>query len=204
MRKKLGIAVGAAALTFVLSSCWALQSFGVADYTLTPGQTTKARFVLRPAAGSSVASRMFVIVGVGAVGFAGADTDIGVQKATWGVTGTYGGPSPMGVESSLVTSMGTDCEASGLNFANITGVLWKAFATPTNKNDKNKFEKKAVIDVVVKAKAAEVDVGSNYSIMGVVGSWTDDGDGTPEDSGSTDDAYQCWGISTSSVIAKSG
>ena len=144
---------------------------------------------------------MFVIIGVGVIGFAGADTDIGVQKATWGVTGTYGGPSPMGVESSLVTAMGTDCAASGLNFADISGVLWKAFATPTNKNDKNKFEKKAVIDVVLKAKA-EVAVGSNYSIMGVVGSWTDDGDGNPEASGSSDDAYQCWGISTSGVTAR--
>jgi hypothetical protein len=202
MRKRLGIAVGAVALTFVLSSCWALQSFGVLDYTLTPGQSTKARFVLRPAAGSAGSTRMFVIVGVGGVGSA-EDTDIGVQKATWGVTGTYGGPTPMGVENNLVTAMGTDCSASGLNFADITGVIWKAFATPTNKNDKNKFEKKAVIDVVLKAKAAEVNIGSNYSIMGVVGSWTDDGDGNPEASGSTDDAYQCWGISTSGVIAKS-
>ena len=94
---------------------------------------------------------MFVIVGVG--GVTGQDTDIGVTKATWGVTGTYGGPSPMGVESSLVTAMGADCSSSGLNFNTITGVLWKAFATPTNKNDKDKFGKQAVIDVVLKAKA---------------------------------------------------
>ncbi len=59
-----------------------------------------------------------------------------------------------------------------------------------------------MIDVVLKAKAAEVDAGSNYSIMGVVGSWTDDGDGNPETSGSSDDAYQCWGISTSGVTAR--
>ena len=48
-----------------------------------------------------------------------------------------------------------------------------------------------MIDVVLKAKAAEVNIGANYSIMGVVGSWFDDGDGNPEDSGSTDDSYQC-------------
>lgn len=102
----------------------------------------------------------------------------------------------MGVESSLVTAMGSDCSSSGLNFNSITGVLWKAFATPTNKNDKDKFGKQAVIDVVLKAKMNEVDVGANYSIMGVVGSWFDDGDGNPEASGSSDDSYQCWGIST--------
>ena len=59
-----------------------------------------------------------------------------------------------------------------------------------------------MIDVVLKAKAAEVDIGANYSIMGVVGSWTDDRDGNPEDFGSTEDSYQCWGISTSAVIAR--
>ena len=91
--------------------------------------------MLRPAAGDAGGSRMFVIVGVGAVGLSAADTDIAVTKATWGVTRTYGGPTPMAVESNLVTAMGTDCSASGLNFANITGVLWKAFATPTNRND---------------------------------------------------------------------
>lgn len=204
MRKKLGIAVGALALTFVLSSCWALQSFGVLDYTVIPGQSTKARFVVRPAAGDAGGTRMFVIVGVGAVGLAADNTDIAVPKATWGVTRTFGGPTPMAVESNLVTAMGMDCSASGLNFANIGGVLWKAFATPTNKNDNNKFEKKVVIDVVLKAKAAQLDVGANYSIMGVFGSWSDDGDGNPEDSGSTDDSYQCWGISTSAVIGKAG
>ena len=181
MREKVGTAVGAVALTFVLSSCWALQSFGVLDYTVTPGQSTNARFVVRPAAGDAGGTRVFVIVGVGAVGLAADNTDIAVPKATWGVTRTYGGPTPMAVESNLVTAMGTDCSSSGLNFANI-----------------------GVIDVVLKAKAAQLDVGANYSIMGVFGSWSDDGDGNPEDSGSTDDSYQCWGISTSAVIGKAG
>ncbi len=202
MRKKLGFAVGAMALTFLLSSCWALQSFSVVDYTLTPGQATKAKFTLRPM-GSDYATvftgaRQFVIIGVGALA-SGQNTDIGVNNARWGVNGQFGGPIPMGIENNLVTALANDCSSSGLNFANITGVLWKAFATPTNKNDQGRVERKSVIDVVLKAKAAAVDVGENYTIMGVAGAWKDDGDGNPEDAASSDDEFVCWGISTASV-----
>jgi hypothetical protein len=201
MRKKLGFAVGAMALTVVLSSCFALQGFVIVDYTLTPGQATKARFTLRAMdADYKIGGRQFVIVGVNAL--ATQDTDIAVQSATWGATGTFGGPTPMGIENNLVTAMGTDCSASGLNFADITGVLWKAFATPTNKNDQGKVEVKAVVDVRIRAKAAQVDPGENYAIMGVAGLWSDDGDGNPEPAGSSDDSYICWGISSAGVYAK--
>ena len=200
MRKKLLLVLGAGALAVVMSSCFALQGFVILDYTLTPGQTTRARFTLRPMnANYKIGGRQFVIVGVNAL--ATEDTDIGVQTATWGATGTFGGPTPMGVEANLITSMGTDCESSGLNFADITGVLWKAYATPTNKNDQGKVEVKAVVDVVIKAKAAAIDPGENYAIMGVAGLWSDDGDGNPEPSGSGD-SYLCWGISTAGVYAK--
>jgi hypothetical protein len=198
MRKKLGFAVGAIALTFVLSSCWALQSFTIGDYTLDLGQATKARFVLRDAAGDAIAHRVFVLVGIGQVG-GNQNTDIGVTSATWGTNGVFGGPQAMAVENDISTVLGTDCTGNGLNFADITGVQWKAFATPTNKNDKNQFEKKIVIDAALKAKAAAVDPGTNYSVWGVVGSWIDDGDGTPEVSASGD-SYQCWGISTAAVL----
>jgi hypothetical protein len=206
MRKKLSFGLGAGLLTLVLSSCWALQNFTIGDYTLTPGQSTKAKLTLRPM-GSAYApvftgARQFVIIGVGAVNI-GQDTDIGVSNAIWGVNGQLGGPLPMGIENNLVTALGTDCSASGLNFADISGVVWKAFATPTNKNDGGKVEKQSVIQVTLKAKAAAVDAGENYAIMGVVGAWQDDGDGNPEASGAGD-AYQCWGISTASVHSLGG
>ena len=200
MRKKLSFAVGAAALTLVLSSCWALQNFTIGDYTLTPGQTTKVKLTMRPMGPdyASTGARQFVIIGVGALSF-GQDTDIGVSNAKWAVNGDFGGPLPMGVEGNLVTAMGTDCSSAGLNFADIVGVTWKAFATPTNKNDQGKVNRKSVIQAVLKAKAAQVDAGENYTIMGVAGAWHDDGDGNPEDSGSTEDFYTCWSISTASV-----
>jgi hypothetical protein len=201
MKKKLSFVLGAGALVLIMSSCFALQGFVVLDYTLTPGQATKARFTLRAMdANYKIGGRQFVIVGVNAL--ATQDTDIAVQSATWGATGTFGGPTPMGVEANLITSMGTDCSASGLNFADITGVTWKAFATSTNKNDLGRVEVKAVVDVQIRAKAAQVDPGENYAIMGVAGLWIDDGDGNPEPAGSSDDSYICWGISTAGVYAK--
>ena len=56
MRRKVGVVVGAAGLAFLLSSCWLLQSFSIADYTLTPGQSTKVSFTLRPMEGSLAVS----------------------------------------------------------------------------------------------------------------------------------------------------
>lgn len=205
MKKRLGFALGVTALTVLLSACWALQSFVIVDYTLTPGQSTKAKLTMRPM-GSDYATvfsgaRQFVIIGVGALA-SGQNTDINVSNARWGVNGQFGGPIPMGVEQNLVTAMGDDCAFSGLNFATITGVLWKAFATPTNKNDQGKVESKSVIDVALRAISAEADPGENYTIMAVAGAWADDGDGNPEDSGSTDDAYACWAIATGSVHVK--
>jgi hypothetical protein len=205
MKKRLGFTLGAGALTVLLGACWALQSFVIVDYTLTPGQSTKAKLTLRPM-GADYATvftgaRQFVIIGVGALA-SGQNTDINVSNARWGVNGQFGGPTPMGIENNLVTAMGDDCAFSGLNFATITGVLWKAFATPNNKNDQGKVESKSVIDVALKAKAAEADPGENYTIMAVAGAWADDGDGNPEDSGSTDDAYACWAIETGSVHVK--
>ena len=132
MRKKLLLMLGAGALTVVMSSCWALQNFTIGDYTLTPGQTTKAKLTLRPmgAAYKTVftGARQFVIIGVGALG--GDTTDIGVSNARWAVNGQFGGPQAMGVENDIVTSLASgDCAQSGLDFTDITGVTWKAFAT---------------------------------------------------------------------------
>ena len=206
MKKKLLLMLGAGALTVVMSSCWALQNFTIGDYTLTPGQTTKAKLTLRPmgAAYKTVftGARQFVIIGVGTLG--GDTTDIGVSNARWAVNGQFGGPLAMGVENDIVTSLASgDCAQSGLDFTDITGVTWKAFATPTNKNDGGQVEKKSVIEVILKAKAAAVDAGENYTIMGVVGAWKDDGDGTPEPTASGD-SYVCWGIATGSVHSLGG
>ena len=202
MRKRLGFAVGALALTFVLSSCWALQKFTIGDYTLTIGQTTKAKVTIRPMgpdyAPVFTGARQFLIIGVSALA-SGQDDDIGVSGARWGVNGQFGGPQAMGVENGIVSSLAPgDCAQSGLDFTDISGNLWKAFATPTNKNDQGKVESKSVIEVTLKAKSA-ADLGENYSIMAVVGAWQDDGDGTPEDVASSDDAYICWGIATGAV-----
>jgi hypothetical protein len=205
MRKRLGFAVGVIALTFVLSSCWVLQNFSIADYTLTPGQATKVKVTTRPMGPSykTTGQRQFLIIGIGAV-VGGQDGDIAVlNNARWGANGKFGGPIPMAVENGIVSSIAAgDCTASGLDFTDITGVIWKAFATPTNKNDLGKTEVASLMDVSIRAKAAEADVGENYSVMAVVGGWHDDGDGTPEDSASTDDYYSCWGIATGNVYVR--
>ena len=199
MRKKLGLALGIATLAFALSSCWVLQAFSIADYTLTIGQTTKAKITVRPMGSDYAVTgyRQFLLVGVSA-GAIGDDTDIGVSGARWGINGQFGGPLAMGVEDIASVLAPGDCAQSGLDFTDVSGHLWKGFATATNKNDQGKVGSKSVIDVTLKARSG-ADLGENYSIVAVVGGWHDDGDGTPEDSASTDDSYICWGIATGSV-----
>ena len=199
MGKKLGIAVGVIALTFVLSSCWALQSFTIGDYTLTIGQTTKAKVTIRPMGPdyASTGQRQFLIIGVTAMAI-GDDNDIGVSGARWGVNGQFGGPLAMGVEDIPSVLAAGDCVQAGLDFTDITGVLWKGFATPTNKNDQGKVGSKSLIDVTLKARSG-ADLGENYAILAVTGGWHDDGDGTPEASASSEDYYTCWAIATGQV-----
>jgi hypothetical protein len=201
MRRKVGLAAGAVGLAFLLSSCWLLQSFVIGDYTLTPGQSTKVSFTLRPMDPSlAVSARQFVIVGVSVIGLSGSDTDLGVSKAVWGANGKFGGPLQMASVDGIVPAIAPgDCAQAGLDFTDIAGVTWKAFVTPGNKSDKGKVEKSSVVDVTIKAKAAEVVAGRSYAIMGVAGMWNDDGDGIPEASAGSDDSYLCWGIGSGGV-----
>src|SRR5262245_53617537 len=200
MRKRIGLVAGAVGLAFLLSSCWLLQSFSIADYTLTPGQSTKVSFTLRPMDASlAVTGRQFVIVGVTSI-LGGADSDIGVQKAVWGANGKFGGPQTMASTNGIVSALEPgSCSQAGLDFTDITGVQWAGFATPTNKNDKGKVNKSSVIEVTIKAKASAVTVGRNYAVMGVAGAWLDDGDGIPEAVSTSDDGYICWGIGSGGV-----
>jgi hypothetical protein len=192
MKKKLLVMLGAGALTVILSSCWALQSFTVLDYTLTPGQATKARFTLRPWTASTAANNIqFVIVGVPTGG------DIAVGKATWGTNNNFGGPMTMNVSAGFTAAMGNQCASNGLDFADITGMTWKAFLTPVSIRDRGRVEQRAIVDVVVRAKA-DAGTGLNSTIFGVPGRYMDDGDGILNSS----DSFQCWGLASSSLYVK--
>jgi hypothetical protein len=195
MRKKLSFAVGATALTLLLSSCFVIQSFTVLDYTLKPGQATKARFTLRPAnwdnqIGPPVtgAQYQFVIVGVP------TGEDLTALGAKWGTTGTFGGPLTMAVNGGLVAALGSACGSYGLDLTDISGITWKGYITPTKIRDKNLFEKKVVVEVGVKAQGDAVP-GDNWQVFGVAGEWVDDGDDTLDGG----DLYGCTGLEIASV-----
>ena len=188
MKKKLLLMLGVGALAITMSSCWILQSFTVLDYTLNIGQSTKAQFTLRPMADQNDRQFAFVVVGV-------SDTNaIGVGKATWGTNDQFNGPLQMVVSAPLPAAMGSQCQANGLNFDTVTGVTWKAYLTPQKIRDFAQVEKRAVVQVNLKAKAGAT-ANTNEQLVGVSGIWVDDGD-TTVDSG---DTFVCNGIATSSV-----
>jgi|SRR5688572_6411814 len=188
MKKKLSLMLGVGALAITLSSCWVLQSFTVLDYTLNIGQGTKAQFTLRPMADQNDRQFAFVVVGV-------SDTNaIGVGKATWGTNGQFNGPLVMPVSAPLPAAMGSQCQSNGLNFNSVTGVTWKAYLTPQKIRDFAQVEKRAIVQVNIKAKAGAT-ANTTEQLVGVSGIWVDDGDSVV-DSG---DSFVCNGIATSGV-----
>ncbi len=188
MKKKLLLVLGVGALAITMSSCWVLQGFTVLDYTLNIGQGTKAQFTLRPMADLNDRQFVFVIVGVSNT------SAIGVGAGTWGTNGQFNGPLPMVVSAPLPAAMGSQCESNGLNFNTVTGVTWKAYLTPQKIRDFARVEKRAIVQVNIRAKAGAT-TNVNYQLVGVSGIWVDDGDTTVD----SDDTFVCNGIATSSV-----
>ena len=191
MRKKVGFGLLGVALSLLLSGCFMLQSFSVLDYTLSPGQVTKARFTLRPSnfdqgIGLSGPQFEFVVIGIA------DDSELAVTTAKWGTNGSFGGPLTMPANGTLLTAMDDSCGANGVNFTDITGIVWKLFVTPVEINDRNRFEQKAVVEVGIKAKAAAT-VGNEEEIIGVAGEWNDANNNNAPDGG---DFYLCEGIET--------
>jgi hypothetical protein len=180
-----------AGLVLVLSGCFVMQGFTLKNYALSPGGKTKAVFTLRPASTSANTNKEFVIVGVEA----GGPTTIG--KATWGVNGTYGGPKAMVLEPSFVAAMGTECASNGFQFADVTNVTWKAFLTPTKVNDRGTVGTKSVVEVGINVKAAASSDDST-SVIGVSGSYSDNGDGTINGA----DTFLCTGVSQVALYVK--
>ncbi len=189
--RKAAILAGVAALPFLLSSCFVLNDFWVGAPTLNPGQKTTAFFALYPASTTSDISYQFVLVGVD------DPAQLGIGRATWGSNGTFGGPVPMTLRGNLddlFANPGT-CTSSGLDFADITGMTWKGFSTPTPVNDRGRVGRLAMVEVRLSAKTT-ASTDERSTVVGVTGSWGDDGDGIPE---SPDDTFTCTGISISST-----
>ncbi|GBC86624.1 hypothetical protein HRbin12_00621 [bacterium HR12] len=106
---------------------------------------------------------------------------LGIGRATWGSNGTFGGPVPMTLRGNLddlFANPGT-CTSSGLDFADITGMTWKGFSTPTPVNDRGRVGRLAMVEVRLSAKTT-ASTDERSTVVGVTGSWGDDGDGIPE------------------------
>jgi hypothetical protein len=192
MRKKVGFGLLGVSLSLLLSGCFMLQSFSILDYTLSPGQSTKARFTLRPSnfdqrvVGISGPQFEFVVIGIG------DDSELAVQTAKWGTNGDFGGPLTMPANGTLLAAMDDTCGANGVNFTDITSVVWKLFVTPVEINDRNRYERKAVVEVGIRAKVAAT-VGNEEEVIGVAGEWSDTNNNNAPDGG---DFYLCEGIET--------
>ncbi len=191
MKKLVSVAV-VAALAFVLSSCFVIQGFIVGPGAITPGSSTKAILTLRPASTSPDSERQFVVLGVD-------DSDLAMGKGTWGANGLFGGPFTMGTEPGFAAVLaGEGCSSNGLDFASITGMTWKTYLTPAKVRDKGLVDKKAVVEMLVKAKAT-ASSDTLHVLFVVTGIYDDSNDDGIVDSA---DAFLCGGLSSASLYVK--
>lgn len=188
MRRKWLLGTAAVPLILLTSCVFVLQGFIVLDGTLNPGDTTKARFILRPINTDRERVYQFVVVGVDDGG------DLTVGGARWGTNGTFGGPRKMPVSGGLPAAMTTadTCEASGFDFATVTNTTWKAFILQVR--TRGTVDQKANLEVVVKATPGATP-GNAPTIIGVTGIWVDDGDTIVN----ATDSFFCTGVGTSNV-----
>jgi hypothetical protein len=192
--KKLLMVGGAAAMAFLLSSCFVLQGVVLKNGALAPGKSTMLNITVRPASTEKTGfSKLyqFVLVGVD------TPADATVGKATWGTNGAFGGPLNMPVSSALAGAIGTDCDNNGFAYSTLTGITWKGFVTSNPVADKQAVAKKAVVQVVVKTTPGATS-GDNVSVIALTGAWVDDGDGILN----APDTFACTGNGTTPLFIK--
>jgi hypothetical protein len=181
--KRLLTVAGVGALALLLSSCFTLQGFSIKTGALKPGAKTKLSMTLRPTSTTPSKTYQFVLVGINTPG------DLRAGKATWGTNGTFGGPKPMVVQPNLYTSIGTDCDTTGLTLSALGGTFtWKGYTTQNRVSDKGLVKKKAVTQIVLKATSSAT-VTDSVQVIGATGIWTD----VTSNGVSADDIFSCTG-----------
>jgi hypothetical protein len=176
-----------------LSSCFALTGFILQDSSLAPGESTKARFTVRPYVPDGTPFIQFFLVGYSST------EDISLGKGTWGTNGNFGGPTPLDIDGDLAQALNDsdDCNGGGLDFQDVFGTLaWKGYTTQSEVGGGN-VNKVATVDVNLKAKGTSAG-STSVNVMGITGAWDDDGDGDPE----ATDTFYCTGNATVNVWVK--
>jgi hypothetical protein len=184
MKRKTLLLLTALPMALLLSSCFVMQGFWInANSIVAGGKATKATFQIHALRGSGDTAYQFFLIGV-------ADSnDLKAGKATWGTNHVYGGPYPLPAQADLASIIGSDCQSNGFDLAEVTGITWRGYRTPTEINDKNKVNKDVMIQVGI--KAVDGATAGDEPVIGVTGAWADDGDGVPEAS----DSFICTGVS---------
>jgi hypothetical protein len=176
-----------------MSGClFNLTGFAILDSSLAPGKSTTARFTVQPFSEEPLRAYQFVLVGVD------DPAQAATGKATWGANGNFRGPETMDPVAGFAEILDSNggCTGFGLDFSSVVGSFtWRGYVTPFQVNNKGDVNKRATVDVVLKAKPGAAS-GQNSAVMAITGLWDDSNDnGTVEDS----DVLLCTGNATTSL-----
>ncbi len=181
MKKFAGVVV-VAGLAFAFSGCFVMRTLTFTDDTVDAGKKTTAKISV-----SGDTTDMMMRGGLAEHPFFFVVSEGGSKAANGGsfdTTSVFDGPVPLKTNSELVDTASDECESTTPTRRGPDLTL-SAVTTedPFDADNSRKF-----MDTKLPIKASEFDKGDALAIF--MGTWGDDGDGTPELEGDGD-SYDC-------------
>ena len=185
------IALGLAAFSLVLSSCFTIRVIGITPKVLSPGGTAKVTVKLYPVStGTNGVTRPVLLIGL-------LDLDFG-SVSLFDLKGNFGGPF-----AKVSDSAGRDvlltpgqCTTSGVDASDVEASFdrWAAYRTVTTVDSSaNTLSKVFKVTFRVDREAGSSSTSAGYYVV-FSAAWSDDGDGTPEAG-----EFICTGVMSGSV-----
>jgi hypothetical protein len=182
--RKLGLVVVAALVgSIVFSGCFVMRTLTFTKDTVDAGEKTTA--LISVAGDTADMMRgvgqehpFFFLASEGGSSLA--------NGGTFDTKGVFDGPVPLKKNNALAAAASDSCQAT-LPVGK-RGTI-DAQTAVTTENPFVATNERKFMDAKVPIRASEQGRGDAFGIF--MGTWTDDGDGDPEDEGSTDDAYDC-------------
>jgi hypothetical protein len=200
VRKGLLVVAGALVSALLFSGCFAMRTLKFTDDTVEAGKKTPAKISvvgdpggIRLRGGGGPEYPFFYFI-----------SEQGSTLANGGkfdTKGVFDGPVDLKKNGDLAIAASEPCQGSLPFAAAKRGVPGPGNAVTTD-NPFDAPNPKKFMNAKLPIKTAEFGPADGFGIF--MGTWFDDGDGSPEDEGSSDDQYECQPPYTSFLKIKGG
>ncbi|MDX6585762.1 MAG: hypothetical protein QOI31_235 [Solirubrobacterales bacterium] len=190
MGKKISAVVIALVATQLLSGCYFLRELNWSQDVVPKGKNSTATIGLQPS-GADDDTYFFM-------GMVGKGSGFTPKAPTFDAENVAGLKEKLIADNSIGDLLDENCQtfAPAVRRGPPGLAVWRTEdVVPSDKETK-------LVVAKLKAKRDSPNQGGGFAGLILTGEWVDDGDGVPEDPGSTDDAITCTGESTTSLLLK--